>query len=253
MQGNHLQLSAVRPNSCWWISAGTDNPAHRWRQVRRHLINLARGPAQSWDALLTQCRWCEREGWWSPPAGHPKCVRRSITGPSFQMQLPVDLSVHCAIQTLYITYFYKYLLWINNNTLQHCKITLFIFVQTMFIQVFSNSYLFIILFILVLLFIIKLNCPLVAVSQKYPCLSDKQRKSELNLNTCALSPNQMSAVRSPSPCYMHRKTNFFSLVVGSQWAPDLDIQTAPLSWSVRCPRPSAPQTNTPIRERETHC
>ena len=52
----------------WWdqlfsmeYSAGA---AASRQQTGGHLINLSRRPASSWDALLTQCRWWERVGWW---------------------------------------------------------------------------------------------------------------------------------------------------------------------------------------------
>lgn len=55
-------------------------------------------------------------------------------------------------------------------------------------------------------------------------------------------------------CKRHTRTEPFcngvSLVVGSQLAPDHDIQIAPLFWSVRCPQPSIHQAPSE-RERNS--
>ena len=38
---------------------------HLGEETGGDLINLSSRPAPSWDALLTQCRWWERAGWWT--------------------------------------------------------------------------------------------------------------------------------------------------------------------------------------------
>ena len=64
-RGHSWQL----PMTLWWhqpfsmeLSAGSAAPR---QQVGRDWINLSRRPALSLDALLNQCRWWERAGWWT--------------------------------------------------------------------------------------------------------------------------------------------------------------------------------------------
>ena len=102
-------------------------------------LNLSRRPAPSWDALLTQCRWWERAGWWTSCHRCPATCRSlsqhwaapSATDwytPGVKSQvLPAAVRLynqHCSIQTSLCTVWYHYTIWsISNTHIDHlyCK------------------------------------------------------------------------------------------------------------------------------------